>query len=82
MRQYITQEQYEELTNEQRQKYIAWVLSKQLMDYKIGKDTFAEVYRSIGHLIWFLDENGRNWQGLELHREMDSECILWLGTAG
>ncbi len=58
MKQYITQEQYEELTDEQRQAFIAWTLAK---------GDHAVTYRSIGHLIWFIDDHiGKDgWWNIE-----------------
>jgi hypothetical protein len=48
LKQTITQAQYEELSDKARMKFIEWTCSK---------GNHAVVYRSIGHLIWFLDEH-------------------------
>ncbi len=48
MKQCITQEQYEELSDKARMKFIEWTLSR---------GDHAVTYRSIGHLMWFLDEH-------------------------
>jgi hypothetical protein len=62
VKQRITQKQYEELSPEQRMAYIAWTLKKQN-----ETSDYTEVYRSIGHLIWFLDDHRATtnvtWEG-------------------
>jgi hypothetical protein len=52
MKQAITQKQYEELPPAARAKYIAWAVTKAQ-----ASGNYAEAYRSIGHLIWFLDDH-------------------------
>lgn len=73
MKQFITSEQYDELSDAAKQGYIAWTLAKsqETGDYTVS-------YRSIGHLIWFLDEHGDNWRGFEILRDMteDDEGVL------
>jgi hypothetical protein len=73
MKQQIAQWQYDSLSDQAKQKYIAWTLAKseQECDY-------TTAYRTIGHLIWFLDEHGDNWRGFEIQRDMteDDEDVL------
>jgi len=61
VKQCITQEQYESLSDQGRQKYIEWVLKKQ----SIIKD-YHDSYRSIQHLILFIDEYAsEGWWNIE-----------------
>jgi hypothetical protein len=65
MKQEITQEQYDSLSNQGRQKYLAWVFEKQ----SINKD-YHVAYRSIQHLIQFIDDHIKDeWWHIE--RETD-----------
>lgn len=48
MKQYITQEQYNALSDDERRRFINWTNSK---------GSHAVTIRSIGHLIWFLHEH-------------------------
>lgn len=48
MKQAITVDQYHELTEEERHKFIEWTTSK---------GQHAVTVRSIGHLIWFLNDH-------------------------
>lgn len=52
MKQSITQQQWDELTAEQHAKYIEWTVKK---SQETGD--YTTVYRSIGHLIWFLNDH-------------------------
>jgi hypothetical protein len=67
LKQSITQAQYEELSDQARQVYIAWTLAK-------SKETgdHTTVYRSIGHLIWFLDEHITGWWRIERSSTKDA----------
>lgn len=69
MKQFITRDQYDSISDQARQRFIAWTLSK---------GDHAVTYRSIGHLIWFLDEHGDNWRGFKIQRDMteDDEGVL------
>jgi hypothetical protein len=63
MKQEITQEQFEELSPEQATNYLTWlhkksdVVSEPSLLVLIYKGTIAPPGRSIGQLIWFLDEH-------------------------
>lgn len=52
MKQEIAQSQFEELNEQQKKRYITWTLKK-----STENRDYTTVYRSIGHLIWFLDEH-------------------------
>jgi hypothetical protein len=58
VKQRITQGQWDELTPEQHTRYIEWTLKKSA---ETGDHT--TVYRSIGHLIWFLDDHIEKFDG-------------------
>lgn len=62
MKQAITQKQFDDLTPKQREAYIAWTMKKIEETGDLG-----EVYRSLGHLLWFLGEymeDVQKWWGL------------------
>lgn len=84
MKQYITQSQFEELTDQQRLRYLTWISDKLgvVADTDIlvliYKEKLAPPGRSIGEIIWFLDEHGKNWKGFKIERDMeeDNEDVL------
>jgi hypothetical protein len=63
MKQYITSEQYNELSDEAKQKFVVWHLTQPIE---------ATAYRSIGHLIWFLDEHITGWWKIERSSTKDA----------
>ncbi len=69
----ITQSQYEELSEQAKQRFLTWTFAKTEEE----KD-YTSAYRTIGHLIWFLDEHGDNWRGFQIQRDMteDDENVL------
>lgn len=70
MKQFIEQSQYDGLSEQAKQKWLTWTFAKSDIthDYSIA-------YRSIGHLIWFLDEN-MPYGWIQIKR--DSEKTEWL----
>jgi hypothetical protein len=62
MKQQITQEQYEELPDDARMKWITWTMSKGAwaQTKKGPPSNSMETYRSIGYLIQFIDEHIRD----------------------
>lgn len=61
MKQEITQDQYESLSEQGRTKYLTWVFEKQ----SITKD-YHIAYRSIHHLIMFIDDHiEEGWWNIE-----------------
>lgn len=73
MKQFITQDQYDSLSEQAKQTFLTWTFAKSDITHD-----YSVAYRSIGHLIQFLDEHGDNWRGFEIKRDMteDDEDVL------
>jgi hypothetical protein len=63
LKQHITHLQFDELTPEQRQKWLTWTFAKdkEIEQDRVRLETMVSYigqpsYRSIGHLIWFLND--------------------------
>lgn len=67
MKQRITQFQFEELSGPAQLHYVAWAFTK---CQETGDHTTA--YRSIGHLIQFLDEHITSWWRIERSSTKDA----------
>lgn len=72
MKQFITQEQYDSLSDAAKQVYITWTLAK---SQETGDHTVS--YRSIGHLIWFLDDHLPGWWKIERATKQGTTEEVW-----
>jgi len=70
LKQHITQTQFDDLTPEQHERWLTWTFSKdkEIDQDRVRLETMVSYmgqppYRSIGHLIWFLNDYMNQQQG-------------------